>query len=73
MTYDNFLPMMKGVALLWVAALGGVVLYMYAVITFAFLHESVNDKGENALYCDTLGQCLISVIRWGLIDNLGLV
>lgn len=48
------------------------VLYIYAVISFAFLHESANSEG-NALYCDSLGQCFISVIRWGLIDNLGLV
>ena len=64
---------MAGISLLWVAALGGVVLYIYAVISFAFLHESVNDLGDNKLYCDTLGQCFITVIRWGLIGNLGLV
>ena len=63
--------LVAGISLLWVAALGAVVLYIYAVISFAFLHESVNDLGENKLYCDTLSQCLISVIRWGLIDNLG--
>ena len=62
-----------GVALLWVAALGVVVLFIYAVISFAFLDESVNEQGENALFCETLGQCFVSVIRWGLIDNLGLV
>lgn len=64
---------MSGFALLWVAALGGVVLYTYAVITFAFLHESANTEEEDNLYCETLGQCFITVVRWGLIDNLGLV
>ena len=66
-----------GIALLWVAALGGVVLYIYAVISFAFLHESADNSGEedkdNDLFCETLGQCFITVIRFGLIDNLGLV
>lgn len=62
-----------GIALLWVAGLGGVVLYIYAVISFAFLHESFNTKGDDPLYCDSLGECFISVVRWGLIDNLGLV
>ena len=68
---------LTGVALLWVAALGGVVLYIYAVISFAFLHESADNEAdsdrENDLFCDTLGQCFITVIRYGLIDNLGLV
>ena len=66
-------PPHAGGELLWVAFLGGIVLYIYAVISFAFLHESVNDEGRYALYCDTLGQCFMSVIRWGLIGNLGLV
>jgi inositol 1,4,5-triphosphate receptor type 1 len=62
----------NGVSLLWVAALGGVVLFIYAVIVFAFLHESAKDKGEKPFYCDNLGTCFISVIRWGLLENLGL-
>ena len=65
--------MCAGVSLLWVAVLGGIILYIYAVISFAFLHESFHDKGENPLYCNTLGHCFITVIRWGLIDNLGQV
>lgn len=60
-----------GIALLWVAGLGGVVLYIYAVISFAFLHESFNPKAN--LYCESLGECFITVVRYGLIDNLGLV
>ena len=72
-TYIFFPPHNKGVSLLWVAALGGVVLFIYAVIVFAFLHESVNGQGEKAFYCETIGQCFISVIRWGLLDNLGMV
>jgi hypothetical protein len=67
----------NGIALLWVAALGGVVLYIYAVISFAFLHESADNEADsgrdNDLFCDTLGQCFVTVIRYGLIDNLGLV
>lgn len=69
--------MVTGVSLLWVAALGGVVLYIYAVISFAFLHESADNEDDDdkdaSLFCDTLGECLITVVRYGLIDNLGLV
>ena len=82
--YIHLLPMvlillcsLSGIVLLWVAALGGVVLYIYAVISFAFLHESADNEADsnrdNDLFCDTLGQCFITVIRYGLIDNLGLV
>lgn len=60
-----------GIALLWVAGLGGVVLYIYAVISFAFLHESFDPQED--LYCESLGECFITVVRYGLIDNLGLV
>ena len=28
---------------------------------------------DAVLYCDTLFQCYVSIIRYGLIDNLGLV
>ena len=52
-------------------------LYIYAVISFAFLHESANNDGaedkDASLFCDTLGECFITVVRYGLIDNLGLV
>lgn len=64
-----------GKSLLWVAALGVVVLYIYAVVSFAFLHESFEapDNDDATLFCSTLYECFASTIRYGLIDNLGLV
>ena len=57
------------------AILGLVVLYIYSIISFAFLHESflAPDNNDGDLFCDTLYQCFFSTIRYGLIDNLGLV
>ena len=62
-----------GASLMWVAVLGFIVLYIYAVISFAFLHNQFTAANETALYCDNLGQCLYSIVRYGLLDNLGLV
>ena len=68
-------PSHAGIALLWVAILFLVVLYIYSVVSFAFLHESflMPDNDDANLFCNTLFECLISVLRYGLIDNLGLV
>ncbi len=66
---------LPGLSLLWVAALGLIVLYIYAVVSFAFLHESFlfPDNDDASLFCDNLFECFVSTIRYGLIDNLGLV
>ena len=55
------------------AALGLVVLYIYAVVSFAFLHEAFEaPDNENAdLFCHTLYECFASTIRYGLIDSIG--
>ena len=47
------------------------IVYIYAVISFVFLHEffDVND----GLFCRTLGECVVTVIREGLLDTLGAV
>ena len=54
-------------------ALGFIILYVYAVISFIFLHTSFEVTPEMPLFCDSLLQCFVSVIRYGLLDNLGLV
>ena len=65
-------------SLIWVAILGLIVLFIYAVISFALLNNQYqytltsNDSDAN-LYCADLGQCMWSVLRYGLTDNLGLV
>ena len=48
-----------------------VIVYIYAVISFVFLHEffNVND----GLFCRTLWECVVTVTREGLLDTLGAV
>ena len=62
-----------GISLVWVALLGLVMLFIYAVISFAFLHNFFIVYDDAALYCASLLQCAYSVLRYGLIDNIGLV
>ncbi len=51
-----------------------VVLYIYAVVSFAFLHESfLFPNNDGTLFCDNLFECFVSTIRHGLMENLGLV
>ena len=61
--------------MIWVAILGLIVLFIYAVISFAFLQNQYRhrENDDANLYCDNLGQCMYSVLRYGLTDNLGLV
>ena len=65
-----------GWSLLWVAALGLVVIYIYSVGTFALLpneFHNQNEDAENVLFCRSLIQCFISVLEYGLLDTVGLV
>ena len=67
-----------GRSLLWVGALGLVVLYIYSVGTFAFLRNEFDvpdpeEDGDNVRFCGSLVQCFISVLEYGLLDTLGLV
>ena len=59
---------LTGRSLLWVAVLGFVIFYMYALVSFALLRTSFDP--ENNLYCDTLWQCTVTVIRYGLIGDI---
>ncbi|XP_074663089.1 inositol 1,4,5-trisphosphate-gated calcium channel ITPR3-like [Tubulanus polymorphus] len=58
----------NGKSLLWVAVLGLVVFYLYAIVGFA-LFRSTFDPGSS-MYCDDLWQCTVTVIRFGLIGDL---
>ena len=57
-----------GKSLLWVAVLGLVVFYLYAVVGFALFRSTFDP--ENSMYCDNLWQCTVTVIRFGLIGDL---
>jgi len=51
----------------WVGILGVVILYIYSLAGFAFLRD-IFDPG-NEVYCATLPECFMSVIRYGLIGD----
>ena len=57
-----------------VGLLGLAVFLIYAVVSFAFLHNFFNpyDMDYN-LFCNTLIQCYVTVIREGLLNTLGAV
>ncbi|GFO23772.1 inositol 1,4,5-trisphosphate receptor type 3-like isoform x9 [Plakobranchus ocellatus] len=58
----------NGMSLLWVAVLGFVMIYIYALIGFSLL-RAYFDK-TNYLYCSTLWQCTVTVLRYGLIGDM---
>lgn len=66
----------SGRSLLWVAALGLIVIYNYAVGTFIFMpnefdfHEEGEDN-EAIRYCNTLFECTVTVLEYGLLDTIG--
>lgn len=58
----------NGYSLLWVAILGIIVIYIYALVGFALFRNSFNP--ESHLYCASLWQCTVTVIRYGLIGDM---
>ncbi|ESN99534.1 hypothetical protein HELRODRAFT_176700 [Helobdella robusta] len=58
----------NGKSLLWVAVLGFVVFYLYGLVSFALLRSSFDP--DNDLYCATLWQCTVTVIRYGLVGQI---
>ena len=65
----------SGSSLLWVAALGMIVIYNYAVGTFVFMPNEFDsqEEGEVVRYCQTLFECSVTVLEYGLLDTIGLV
>ncbi|XP_070537450.1 LOW QUALITY PROTEIN: inositol 1,4,5-trisphosphate-gated calcium channel ITPR3-like [Ptychodera flava] len=59
---------LNGLSLLWVFLFGVIIIYIYTVIGFAFLRSHFDN--DNGLYCDTMFQCFVTCIRFGLIDGL---
>ncbi len=52
---------LTGKSLLWVAILLLAILFIYAVVSFAFFQEEFNDP-ENVRYCQQLDECFITVL-----------
>ncbi|KAK3085572.1 hypothetical protein FSP39_005468 [Pinctada imbricata] len=59
---------LNGVSLLWVAILGLIVIYIYSLVGFALLQEFFIPG--DYLYCASLWQCTVTVIRYGLIGDM---
>eukprot|EP00106_Octopus_bimaculoides_P022967 XP_014790409.1 PREDICTED: inositol 1,4,5-trisphosphate receptor-like protein A [Octopus bimaculoides] len=55
-------------SLVWVGILGMVVFYLYGIIGFAMM-RNMFDPNEY-LYCASLWQCTVTVVRYGLIGDL---
>uniref|UniRef100_A0A0L8I7T5 RyR/IP3R Homology associated domain-containing protein n=1 Tax=Octopus bimaculoides TaxID=37653 RepID=A0A0L8I7T5_OCTBM len=60
--------LVEGKSLVWVGILGMVVFYLYGIIGFAMM-RNMFDPNEY-LYCASLWQCTVTVVRYGLIGDL---
>ena len=56
-----------GKSLLWVAVLGMVVFYLYALVAFAWFRDVFDPREQ--FYCGTLFQCTVTIIRYGLVGD----
>lgn len=65
----SFLLLPVGKSLLWVAILLVLIVYIFAVISFAVLRSEFQDEDNENVFCRTLDECFISVLRFGLIDS----
>ena len=66
-----FINICLAIQLISVILLGLAVLFIYAVFSFVFLHKFYDRNAD--LYCNTLLECYITIIRVGLLDTLGAV
>lgn len=63
----NLLWLVAGKSLLWVAVLGIVIFYLFAIIGFAIFRGIFDPR--NQLYCSTLFECSVTIVRYGLIGD----
>ena len=55
--------------MLLVALLGLAVLYIYAVGSFALLHDSFLEDADGPIFCKTLFECFMTLTRYGFINQ----
>ena len=60
----------NGTALIWVAALGVVIIYIYSVVGFALYRGSFDYQSD--LWCDSLFECFLTSLNAGLRAGGGL-
>ncbi|ELU03897.1 hypothetical protein CAPTEDRAFT_143471, partial [Capitella teleta] len=57
----------NGKSLVWVAILGLVIFYLYALVAFAYFRDVF--VPSKSLYCATLWQCTVTMVRYGLLGD----
>ncbi len=60
-----------GKSLVWVMILGILIIYIYTLVAFAFFRSSFST--QSFLYCRTLYECAVTIIRYGLIGDINQV
>jgi len=60
----------NGTSMLWVGALGMIVIYIYTVIAFAYMRDTFDQ--EEYLYCDNLWECFVTMLDYGLRNGGGM-
>ena len=53
---------------MWVAIMGVIVIYIYALIGFAFFRASFDT--DESRFCRTLAECFVTVLRYGAVGEL---
>ena len=53
--------------MVWVAVLGLVFFYLYALIAFALFRDVFTPKSQ--MFCGSLFECTVTVIRYGLVGD----
>ncbi len=56
-----------GKSLLWVAVLGLVFFYLYALVAFAGFRDVFDPRQQ--MFCGSLWQCTVTIIRYGLVGD----
>ena len=56
-----------GKSLLWVAVLGLVIFYLYALAAFALFRDVFDPRTQ--MFCGSLWQCTVTIIRYGLVGD----
>ena len=59
-----------GRSLLWMGVLGIIVFYIFSLLAFAAFRANFEPNALPPLWCNTLYECTVSMIRYGLIGEL---
>lgn len=66
-TFRSLTFVTTGKSLLWVAVLGLVIFYLYALVAFALFRDVFDPR--NQMFCGSLWQCTVTMIRYGLVGD----